>query len=170
MRYAYNDEIFMSDHESRFVVAMASVFGIVGLVATILYPMCFLFLVIALILFLPGYLPARKRYKLAMKKKQYAKENGYASVGKIINAGGGKEKVTTDVMVDNQSSSYTFKENNYWIEVEFIDAMTNTPLKVTANKINKSMRKEIGKTVTVYTYTQQWKNRVSKLCYVELCK
>lgn len=125
-----------------------------------------IFLLIAVIFGLHGRSLSRKRVKKGMEWRRNAMEEGDRYPGRIVDAGGRVEKFSeTDRDNDGELYTTTYREPNFWIDVEYY--RDGELKRFRASQMCKNMERFIGCDVDVYVWQEWFQDRTISLTYID---
>lgn len=97
-------------------------------------------------------------YRKWQERRNTMMTKGCRFEGKVVNAGGHKhwvEQWDGDRTESGGKDTYSSRESDWWIEIEYLDTTDNQMKRFTAKNMNKKGKYLIGKKAEVYIYDEQ---------------
>lgn len=153
MKYTYREEYFYGYTEDKASIAHVIVWSVFALLSTMVSPpLIFVFLGLAAVFGISGYVNANKRYKKAMKRRHKMMKEGYWCTGKIVAAGGGHDR-EREKYYDEEDKAWKVQYTripNYWVEVEYTDSKDGQVKRFKADKFGKKTGHLVGRKADAY--------------------
>lgn len=153
MKYTYRDEYFYGYTEDKISIAHIVVWSLFALFCFVVFPpLTIVFLGIAALFGIYGYVNASKRYKKAMNYRHKMMKEGYRCTGKVVDAGGGHDSVENRYYDEDENTWKTMYTRipNYWVEVEYHDSKNGEVKRIKMDKFGKKTKQLVGRRADAY--------------------
>lgn len=159
MKYTYKVEIFLYDKTYKARVILGAIWTVPIIICLFVGQLVPAFVMSPLIfLMIWGLKSGMADYNKWQERRNTMMTKGCRFEGKVVNAGGHKfwvEHWDGDRNENGGKDTYSSRESDWWIEVEYVDTRDHTVKRFTAKNMNRNGKRLIGKKAEVYIYNSQ---------------